>query len=155
MNKNNHYKLNYLSNEFYKKYDSVNYPEIENKIERPYMVILVVIDGNTFAIPFRTNIRHSYCYKFRNSQRTTQSVTGLDYTKAVIINDPSYIGKVARIDDSEYTELSNKYFFIISQFERYLSKYIEYVNGANTYSNSKKFQYTTLKYFHKELNISR
>ncbi len=153
MNKNKYYKLNYLSQEFYKQYPINLFPEIENKAERPYMVILVVVDGNTFAIPLRTNIRHSYCYKFKQTERSTDSVTGLDYTKAVIVNDPSYVGADARIDDKEYTELNNKYFFIISQFKRFVDGYIEYINGKNTFNNSKKYAYTTLKYFHNELGL--
>ena len=86
------YQINYLSVEFYKKYNSVVYPEIEYKEERPYLVLLVKIDENIFAIPFRSNVEHSSCYKFKNSQRVTNSSTGLDYSKAVIVNDSTYIG---------------------------------------------------------------
>ena len=67
MNKSRHYQLNYLTELFYQKYPSKDYPEIENKSNRPYMVLLVKIDGNNFAIPFRTNIRHNNCYKFKDS----------------------------------------------------------------------------------------
>ncbi len=72
------YKLNYLSEEFYKKYNSADYPEIEHKRKRPYLVMLAIIDENTFAIPFRTNIRHNNCYKFQNTSRNTAAVT--DFT---------------------------------------------------------------------------
>lgn len=57
------YELKYLSEEFYKKYNSVDYPEIEKKKERPYMVMLIKIENNTFAIPFRTNVKHTACYR--------------------------------------------------------------------------------------------
>lgn len=151
MNNKKNYKLNYLSSKFYTKYDPVTYPEIEHKDNRPYMVVLVKIDRNTFAIPFRTNITHNNCYKFKNSSRTTHSVTGLDYTKAVIVNSSEYIGAPARIDDKEYVELNKNCSFIIKQFKKFIADYIEFINGKQSYYASKKFKFTTLKYFHNEL----
>lgn len=147
------YQLNYLTQEFYNKYSSADYPEIECKTTRPYMVLLIKIDNNNFAIPFRTNIRHKYCYKFKNSDRDSSSVTGLDYTKAVIVNDNSFIGDEATIDNKEYVELNNKYYFIISQFKKYISGYSEFIKGNLNEFESRKYQYSTLKYFHDELNI--
>lgn len=151
MNKNVNYKLNYLSEEFFNKYNSSEYTEIENKNNRPYMVILVNIQNNTFAIPFRTNIPHNNCYKFKNSSRLTNSVTGLDYTKAVIVNDDKYIGDAARIDDKEYVELNKNYHFIIKQFRKFVLDYIKFINGKQSHYAEKKFRYTTLKYFENEL----
>ena len=147
------YGLNYLSDEFYKQYPSVEFPEIEHKTSRPYMVLLIKIDNNTYAIPFRTNIRHKYCYKFKNSNRDSQSVTGLDYTKAVIVNDANFIGNKANIDNKEFVELNSKYYFIISQFKKYVRGYGDYVNGKLNQYEQRKYQFSTLKYFHNELNL--
>lgn len=155
MNKQRDYKLNYLSDEFYARYNNSEYPEIENKDNRPYMVLLIKIDNNTFAIPFRTNVKHNSCYKFKNSTRPTNTVTGLDYTKAVVVNDDKYIGVPARINDKEYTELNDSYGFIIKQFREFIADYIEFTNGKKGYYNTKKFRFTTLKYFHKELGIEK
>ena len=66
MNTKKAYQLNYLSAKFYEKYNSIDYPEIENTDSRPYMVVLIKIENNTFAIPFRTNVPHNSCYKFKN-----------------------------------------------------------------------------------------
>ena len=151
MNKNVKYKLNYLSSAFFEKYNANEYPEIENKSNRPYMVVLVKIKSNTFAIPFRTNIPHNNCYKFKNSSRPTHSTTGLDYTKAVIVNDSMYIGEAARIDDKEYVELNKNFPFIIKQFKKFVSDYINFANGQQSYYVAKKFRFTTLKYFENEL----
>ncbi|MBE7014719.1 MAG: hypothetical protein E7419_05885 [Ruminococcaceae bacterium] len=154
MNKSNKkYKLNYLTEDFYKKYNSDSYPEIENKSNRPYMVMLVQIENNTFAIPFRTNLKHNNCYKFENSSRPTQSITGLDYSKAVIVNDSNYIGAPARINDMEYTELDTNYHIIIKRFTTFVKGYIKYANGRLNEFQAKKYKYTTLKYFHNELGI--
>lgn len=155
MNTKKQYQLNYLSADFYSDYDSKSYPEIENKDNRPYMVMLIKIKNNTFAVPFRTNVPHNNCYKFKTSTRPTDSVTGIDYTKAVIVNDIKYIGKPARINDKEYTELNHNYGFIINQFQKFVFDYIKYANGEKGYYLSKKFRYTTLKYFHKELGIEQ
>lgn len=148
-----HYSLNYLSSDFYNKYNSKNYPEIECKPSRPYLVMLIKIDKNTYAIPFRTNIRHKYCYKFKHSNRMTNAVTGLDYTKAVIVNDPIYIGSGATIDNKEFVELNNKYYFIVKQFKKYVDGYSDYVNGKLNEYEKRKYQYSTLKYFHNELGL--
>ena len=154
MNKSNKkYKLNYLTAEFYNRYNSAEYPEIENKENRPYMVMLIQIENNTFAIPFRTNVKHSNCYKFENSSRPTNSITGLDYSKAVIVNDSKYIGVDARINDMEYTELDANYHIIIKQFTSFVRNYIKYANGKLNEYQAKKYKYTTLKYFHDELGI--
>ena len=105
MNNKNNYKLNYLSAAFYAAYDRVRFPEIENKDSIPYIVVLVKVENNTFAVPFRTNVKHNNFYKFKTSTRSTNTVTGIDYTKAVIVNDSNYIGSAARINDKEYNEL--------------------------------------------------
>lgn len=151
--KNKRYKLNYLSAEFYNKYNSTNYPEIENKENRPYMVMLIQIENNTFAVPFRTNVKHNNCYKFENSSRPTDSITGLDYSKAVVVNDSIYIGAPARINDMEYTELDINYHIIIKQFTAFVKGYIKLANGKLNEYQAKKYKYTTLKYFHKELGL--
>ena len=104
-------------------------------------------------MPFRTNIRHSNCYKFKQTTRQTDTVTGLDYSKAVIVNDSAYIGAAARINDKEYDELDRNYYIIIKRFKKYVSGYIDFVNGKSDEYTIKRYKYTTLKYFHNELNI--
>lgn len=151
---NSIFTLNKLSVDFYKDYPVNLYPEIENKQDRPYMVMIVNIDGNKFALPFRTNIRHNYCYKFTNTGRQTQSDTGIDFSKAVIVNDKRYIGDAVNIDNKEYVELMNKYYFIIKKFKTYLNGYISFAKALNTNKYvAQKYKFTTLKYFHKELGI--
>lgn len=145
------FQLNCLSENFYSDYNSIKYPEIEQKSSRPYMVLLVELYGNTFAIPFRTNIRHNYCYKFKSSGRPSDAVTGLDFTKAVIVNNQDYIGSPATIDNKEYIELSKKHYFIIKKFKNYVDGYIEYLNGCSNYFNNKKYKYSTLTYFQREI----
>lgn len=125
---NRKYHLKYLTDLFYQKYTAQDYPEIEHKKERP---------------------------KFKHSDRDTKSSTGLDYSKTVVLNDESYIGDDAVIDNKEYVELNNKYFFIIRQFENYLRGYRKYAGGEANEFESKKYRFSTLKYFHKEIGLSQ
>lgn len=117
------YEINYLSEDFFEKYDSKHFPEIEHKLNRPYLVLVLKVENNTYAIPFRTNVSHKACYRFKNSSRDTHSFTGLDYSKAVVVNDDRYIGTSAFIDEKEFLELNRKYYFIIKQFSAYVSGY--------------------------------
>ena len=92
------YELRVLSEEFYNRYPHEKYPELEFKQKRPFLVFLIRIENNTFAIPFRTNVRHNYCYKFKKSGRFTTTQTALDYSKAVVVNNSSMLGKTVMID---------------------------------------------------------
>lgn len=150
---NRKFEIRKLSKAFYDKYDETNYPEIERKKYRPYIVILFRINNNTFAVPFRTNIKHNACYKFYNSGRQTKYKTGLDFSKAVIVNNQKYLGKKVMIDRGEYLEISERFYFIVSRFKNYVSNYYRFVRGDMKSYDKRKYQYTTLKYFHKELGI--
>ena len=148
------YQLHYLSDLFYNRFTPEQYPEIEQKKTRPYIVLLICIDNNTFALPMRTNIRHNCCYRFRNSSRPTDSVTGIDFSKAVIVNDPAYINGLAEIDNKEFVELNDRIGFIIGKFQSYLRGYIKYAQGTANEFQASKYRYTTLQYFYNELNIT-
>jgi len=153
MNAKNLYELHYLSSKFYEIYNSSQFPEIEHKATRPYIVLLVKIDDNTFGLPLRTNIRHSNCYKFQHSSRETDSVTGIDFTKAVVVNDAEFIGDRAEMDNKEYVELNDRIAFIINKFRTYIKGYHTYASGNGNEYLAGRYRYTTLKYFHKELGI--
>ena len=140
-------ELRKLSNEFYKAYPHNKFPEMESKLGRPYVVLLIEINGVKFAIPLRTNIRHAFCYKFKTSDRKTESSTGIDFSKAVVISNESYLGEETDINDKEYLELQEKAFFIINKFKKYITDYIQFrKNGGNEYI-AKRYLFSTLKYF--------
>lgn len=147
------FELRRLSPLFYENYPETLYPEMEHKQNRPYMVLLVKIGDNRFALPLRTNIRHAYCYAFSETDRTTASTTGIDYTKAVIVNDDRFLGVEASIDDKEYLEVAEKHFFIAKQFKNYLDGYIDVVKNGGSEYKRRRYTYSTLKYFHKELGL--
>lgn len=140
-------ELRKLSKEFYESYPHNQFPEMEAKSGRPYAVLLVEINNLKFAIPLRTNIRHSYCYKFKTSDRETKSSTGIDFSKAVVISKDSYLGEQTDINDKEYLELQEKAFFIIKKFKKYVTDYISFKkNGGNEYI-ARRYNFSALKYF--------
>lgn len=86
-------------------------------------VFIISINNVKFAIPFRTNVKHECCYKFPNSTRDTNSVTGLDFSKAVVITDDTYLSDKADVNKLEYSDLRRHYHVIIAKFTRYLNSY--------------------------------
>lgn len=136
-----------LSELFYKDYPSDLYPEMEHKEGRPYIVLLLTIDDNKFAVPLRTNIRHNYCYKFKTSDRQTDTSTGIDFTKTVLIVKKEYLGELTDINDKEYLELQNKEFYIVGKIKTYIKGYVDYRKNGGNKSKEKKYMYCTLKYF--------
>jgi len=71
-----------LSDAFYMQFGHCE--EILTKKERPYYVLLLELDGITYAIPLRSHINHPYCF-IANSSAGQNS--GLDYSKVVVINE--------------------------------------------------------------------
>lgn len=148
-------ELRYLSPAFYSKYN--NYPEIMSKGEtRPYIILIIEIENNKFAIPIRTNLHKTKdCYE---SNPDTNS--GLDYTKAVVITREDYI------DTTRYPEIEHKEFNYIKFKEReikiaftkfvqdYKKDVIRHAKNPSIPENP-RFKYCTLQYFKKELGIEK
>ena len=147
------FTINKLSAEFYARYPAAKFPEIEQKPDRPYIVLVITIGSNTFALPLRTNIRHSYCYKFKRTGRNTSSASGIDFTKAVIVNDANLIGATVTMDNLEYLELVQNFQKIIKNFEKFVNDYISFCKNGGGKFAYKKYQFTTLKYFKSELGL--
>ncbi|MFI3164069.1 MAG: hypothetical protein R3Y65_06520 [Bacillota bacterium] len=147
------FSINYLSSNFYEKYDKEVYKELILKEGRPFLVLLVQIELNTFAIPFRSNIRHNNAYKFKNSTRRTESITGLDFSKAVIVADND-IGDNATINDKEYVELASNFYIIEKNFNKFVKNYKRFITSPTVNDVAyNKYRFCTLQYFHKQLGI--
>ena len=146
-------ELRKLSEKFYKDYPKDLYPEFERKKDRPYVVLIIAIFGNKFAIPFRSNIKHSFCYRFKKTYRKTRSFTGLDYSKCVIVNNQEYLGEITTIDNKEYAELDDKYFFITKKFKNYLENFIKFLNNPSNKNLIEMFKFSTLNYFKDEFKV--
>lgn len=140
-------KYIFLSQKFYNYYS--NCSELEQKQDRPYIMLLVKIDNLTFALPLRSNIKHKYAYF---SDKTNNC--GADFSKAVVISKPEFIdnNRKPKIRKNEYKALENKEYLIALRFKSYLADYKK-AHNANANRLKQKFAYCTLKYFHKELGL--
>lgn len=142
-------KYFFLTQDFYDKYNETDYPEIERKLLRPYTMVDVSINGLDFGIPLRSGIKHEYAL-----WTDKENHCGLDYSKAVLIADKTYIDeKVPFIRGNEHNSLKGKEYILKKGFESYIKKYKKALSRIDIERNKQICQYSTLQYFHKELGI--
>lgn len=146
-----------LSNEFYSTYPQAQYPELLQKIERPYACLLIDLRDYYICIPYRTHIDHSNSYRFRHSVRAKHNKSGLDYSKIAIIKNTVYIDKTpALINKAEFNETMINLEKIVSSAIVYIDTYVKHISGAERIHEKeflRKYKYSTLSYFHEELGI--
>lgn len=117
---------------------------------RGYGVVVISINNLTFAIPLRSNIRHSASYiTLRNKS------SGLDFSKALLISDEKYISDIPfKIDYNQHKNLVNKEHYITQKFEHYVSRYIFAIKKEDeNILSSSEYRYSTLVNYHQELGI--
>lgn len=110
----------FLSNDFYNDYPTSQYPEIEQKSNRPYIQLLTTINGVQYAIPLRSNINHPHVL-----WTDKKNHCGLDFSKAVVITDMKYIDftRTPHIRQNEFNALRGKDFKILQRMILYVSDY--------------------------------
>jgi protein AbiQ len=142
-----------LSAAFYTQFGQCE--EILTKEERPYYVLLLELDGLTYAIPLRSHITHPYCFiaDSFNGQKS-----GLDYSKAVVITDSAkYIDPApVTIRQHEYNFLKQREYLIKKQFSSFVASYKKEILRRQKNQElpvSALCRYASLKYFHKELDL--
>ena len=107
-------------------------------------------------MPFRTEMKHNNGYKFKFSKRSQSHQSGLDFSKMVIFSKDIYIGENSVIDNDEYKEFKKQEKNIHKKLEKYIEDYINHMNGykkMHIKQYERKYKYSTLKYFHKEMKI--
>lgn len=149
-----------LSREFLRAYPASQYPELMHKQGRPYSCLLIDIHADYYiCIPFRSHIHHRNSYMFRGTQRSKRSQSGLDYSKIVIIHNPDYIDSAtAVVDQDEYREMQQNLTRIVREAVQYVDGYIGHMTGKEVLrprDYARRYQYSTLRYFHDVLGISR
>jgi protein AbiQ len=142
-----------LNPAFYTQFSQCD--EILTKENRPYYVLLLELDGLTYAIPLRSHITHPYCFIADNSSGQN---SGLDYSKAVVISDiAQYIDPTpVTIRQHEYNVYKQREYLIKKQFSSFVILYKKEVrrrqkNPALPVSAICRF--ASLKYFHLELGL--
>lgn len=126
-----------------------------NKV-RGYGVVIISIDSLTFAIPLRSRIKHRAAYITQTTTDRSYRGGGLDYTKALLLTDMSYVSNdLFKIPYQERKKLRNKESFISGRFEKYVQRYIDAIRlDDNNILNSFEYKYTTLINYHDELGIN-
>ena len=111
----------FLSEAFYNDYPAEQFPEIEHKPNRPYVVVFVTVGEQQFAIPMRSHITHPHAFLTDKEKRC-----GVDYTKAIVVLDEEkYLDstKKPHIRPNEFDALRGKEYKIQCGLQKYIEKY--------------------------------
>ena len=137
-------KYIFLTQQFFDDYAGCI--EIEQKADRPYVLLLVSMDGVDFAIPFRSNIKHSHVFWTDKTRKC-----GLDYSKAVVIENHKYIDaeRKPHIRECEHRALLGKEHEVRRGLSNYIAKYKSAKANPNKHSKVTLCIYSALQYFEK------
>lgn len=117
------------------------------------------LTGLYLAIPYRTHMNHNNGYHFRRSQRSRNNQSRLDFSKMIIMSSFEGIdSEVGIVDRDEFTETMIEQERIAKGALRYLEGYVKFVLRQQQdprISMPARYRFSTLKYFHKELSISK
>ena len=132
-------KLVLLSDKFYNEYSGCM--EILTKRNRPYACVTVEVGGVLFAIPFRHHISHKYAF-------ITYGDCGLDYTKAVVVKDETYLSQqIPIVERKEWDAVRRGEGKILFGFKSYLNQYRRAVRHKDNPRSANILKYSSLQYF--------
>lgn len=133
-----------LTSEFYRDYPNSEYPQLMAKPTRPYTHVKLDICDAHFYIPFRSNIEHPHAF-FTNKREKC----GIDYSKAVVINDEKYIDNTQRahIRENEFKKVKGKDYKLKRGFEEYIELYKKAKNGEEIAHREDILNFSSLQYF--------
>lgn len=152
------YHILKLTSCFYNTYPNPPYVEILSKPNRAYNCLLInAYEKICICIPYRTHIAHNYAYHFKNSVRSKSNQSGLDYTKMVIVNNSDFLDDCnAIIDQDEFHETVANIERIKREALTFLEDYVSHKKGVLLLNKSefrRRYRFSPLQYFHKELGI--
>ena len=141
----------FLSSQFYSDYPHSQFPELEHKTIRPYIMICVTVNQHTFALPLRSHICHPYAYITNKVKKC-----GVDFSKAVYISDEKYIDNSTRpfIRTDEYRKLIGKEHIIKNKLIKYISDFVDAYKSQDENKIS-RFRFSTLYYFQDLIDYER
>ena len=140
----------FLSDEFYNDYPSIQYPEMEQKHNRPYIQMYIEIDGVQYAAPLRSGIHHPHVFWTDKANHC-----GVDFSKAVVIKDEKYIDANIEpyIRQNEFDALRGKDYKIKVKMAKYIENYKKAKLDLENQRNQQLVKYSTLQYFEKEIGL--
>ncbi len=115
-------------------------------------------DDYFICVPFRSSIGHKNAFMFTETIRSQKTKSGLDYSKIAIIKNTDYFDSVTKavVDHDEYTEMMKNLTAIVREANDYVDTYINHINGTaplHLKAFARKYQYSTLPYFHDIMGI--
>lgn len=154
----NDFQILRLSDLFYNVYPNSEFKEVMIKRQRAYNCLLFQTHYEYFiCIPYRTEIIHNNAFRFKKSARSRKHKSGLDYSKIIIISNTDYLDKEnALIDKDEFIETMINLDKIKREALQFVEDYINHMKGNRQLHSAefrRRYQFTTLQYFHKELGI--
>lgn len=140
----------FLSDKFYSTYPSTQYPEMEQKQNRPYIQVCVEIDGVQYAIPLRSDIHHPHVLWTDKANHC-----GVDFSKAVVIKDDDYIDMTVEphLRQNEFDALRGKDYKIKTKMKKYIENYKKAKKDLGKPVNQNLVKYSTLQYFEEEIGL--
>lgn len=159
MKKNECIRIGFVADEYYSQHKE--YVEIldrndhEKRKKRMFLYLHIEYKGNNIMIPFRTTIKDNVnksCYY--PLPTNTRPKAGLDYRKALVINDQRMYEEVSqyRIPNAQQKRIENNYITIQRQMVSYINGYIKTFRKHRV-DREEKYKYSTLQNFHVELGI--
>lgn len=144
-----HNRFIILSNRFFDTYPSTEYPEIEQKPNRPYVQIRITINGVDFAAPLRSHIRHPFAFITDEENRC-----GVDFSKVVVIKEPWYIDETQtpQIRQNEFEVIRYSERAIRESLRKYIRRYKRAKRNLASDKNRMIVQFSTLQYFEEEIS---
>lgn len=133
----------YFNDLYYETFTIDKYPQLELKPNRPY--IPIVVDGQLWGIPFRSNIPHPHVYYTDRKKKC-----GLDYSKAVPVDDKYVKNDLERdiyIRQNEFDQITGNIWKIKNGFKRYLELYKAAKDDPEMMHRDKILSYSSLQYF--------
>lgn len=132
-------KLVLLSDKFYVEYADCS--EILRKRNRPYACLEVDVDGVRYAIPFRHHIKHKFAF-------FTYGECGLDYTKAVVIKDGSYLdAERPQVEQAEWNVIRRNENRIEYELRRFIGQYKRAMKHRGNPRSERLLRFCSLQYF--------
>jgi protein AbiQ len=137
-------KYIFLTDQFY--IDYAHCAEIEKKAERPYVQVYINVNNLEFAIPLRSNLSHNNVFWTDKPNRC-----GIDYSKAVIIEDTKYIDTTLKpyIRQAEFKALLGKERDVVRGLLDYIEKYKAARINPSKHDEMFFLPFSTMQYFEK------
>lgn len=141
-------KFIFITNDFFLDHEHLK--EIEKKDTRPYAMVKVQMNEIEFFLPLRSGITHKHLF-----QTDKDNKCGVDYSKAIIVNDPKYIdSKQPYIRPNEYRALLGKEYQLKVGMEKYIKDYKKALRKQHIHEYKNLCKFSTLQNYHIELGIT-